>query len=322
MKSLYISFISFLAITACHPVKSLMVSPTEEPAYYRPLSLETPQPASRALSPFLDNLNRYYIRLSEEKWKENQLDTARFYAKKALDVTRGRAPNPTEIKELRLPPATLNTLLQAREFLITHYRDHLKEHFPQGSAKAQAMFDCWVQEVQHTAPSGNAPSCQQRFTEARASIETFLKNPAAFAHIPKVPRSLPISIPPIPPKTQATIPIPRTVFSSDLSTATSSPYSIPGAFQRYRIFLNNQDLLNPEVKNALDRIISEAIKHKPSAITIIGHGQTPDLSEEQVLGVVSYFLADDLKRELFQDLRAYNDVPEGERSSVEIYFVR
>ena len=349
---LWFGLVGMMFLLGCQEVKTIVRPGGEIHSHQKILSIHDRDPASsRAVDPFLDDLKRGYIKLSEDHWQSGDHEGAKIYADKALEISRNRPPRPSELKNLKLPETTMAQLAQAREFVIDQFSKHIMKDFPEGAAKAQLMFDCWLEEEKTDKIPVSSKHCKQDFIQAKKDIEVFVANPSAF---PRQARKEPIRHPIVPlagvssgmKSASAAVPAPLWPFASPAIPATGTAsrvvgqavlparppaqqmqlkqvYNRPAMPAPYVVMVNPREgSLAPEAKNSLDKIITDAAAYKPDRIMVTGHADRIEDSEKQVQAVITHLLDNGLDRRLFDDLRAYDDMPNSKACRIDIRFVR
>jgi OOP family OmpA-OmpF porin len=99
-----------------------------------------------------------------------------FYLRRALDAGRGTVA-PLELSERQVPAGALGDLTAARARLAAALNDGGAEAAPAEAAKAQASYDCWIEQQEEDVQPQNIASCRKQFETAIAEVEDLLKPP-------------------------------------------------------------------------------------------------------------------------------------------------
>lgn len=105
----------------------------------------------------------------EVEWRD-----AAFFARKGLQAAGGAVVLPETVSDWCIPDGRVAELTDARTRLMGYLDGGARERLPAIAAKAQASFDCWVEE-EHEGETGS--TCQADFLAAEAK----LKQPAPVA---------------------------------------------------------------------------------------------------------------------------------------------
>lgn len=78
--------------------------------------------------------------------KEYEWDHASIFARKSLASAKGDVVQPEKIEDWKLAAARVQVLSDARKRLVSLLDAGARDRVPEHAAKAQAMFDCWIEE--------------------------------------------------------------------------------------------------------------------------------------------------------------------------------
>jgi OmpA-OmpF porin, OOP family len=123
-----------------------------------------------------DAFNRYlsleYLEIAsyEEEQMYDHVDAARF-AKKGLAAVAGKTPAPEILADWFLPAEHESELGQARDHLVKKLDGGARELSPRLAAKAQAKFDCWVEQQEENWQIDHIDACRKGFFTAMAALE-------------------------------------------------------------------------------------------------------------------------------------------------------
>ncbi len=184
---------------------------------------------------FQNALHQEYIGLAEAEKKEDDGDDAMYFISKAKSAAMGESVGPQPLEERMLPESTKGELAKARLQLVNKLWKGATEVTPAAAARAQAMFDCWMQEQEENNQPADIAACKAEFEKAYALLGT----PAPMAEKPK------------PAPVMAKLPFPYHVyFASDSADIDEAGMTvIKQAFADFRL-------------------------HKPSKIEVVGNTDT------------------------------------------------
>jgi outer membrane protein OmpA-like peptidoglycan-associated protein len=144
------------------------------------------QPAG---SPYNVELSRGYLELSKLEYAEGDYRSSDHFASKAMQAGRGEAVAPDTIKSrtgVAKNPAWAAELGAARQRLMAAQGKGGVEIAPNDMARAQVMFDCWIQEQEENRQPWDIAACRNGYEEAMGKVELAMmpKAPAPVAMTP------------------------------------------------------------------------------------------------------------------------------------------
>ena len=133
-------------------------------------------PAPTAGSAFTKALFAEYKAYAIHEAKdEYEWDDAAIFARKGLRAATGETVAPAEIADWGVPAGRVAELSAARARLVGYYGNGARERVPAAAAKAQVMFDCWVEEEHE----GDANSdCRAAFLKVEPELQVKAAAPA------------------------------------------------------------------------------------------------------------------------------------------------
>jgi OOP family OmpA-OmpF porin len=120
---------------------------------------------------FNDALTANYQKLA--KWEADEQDwtDADFFGQRALQTAGGDAPGPQALAERDLPAEHAGDIASAREMLVAALDGGARETWPEAAAKAQAGFDCWMQEAEENIQPKDIVRCRDMFWDGMNAME-------------------------------------------------------------------------------------------------------------------------------------------------------
>ena len=106
---------------------------------------------------------------------------AGFYARKALASANGENVGPQDPAERDLPKDVLPEIQQTRQRLLTALDGGARDAKPEVAARAQARFDCWLEQQEENFQNDHISACRDELLAALAELEA---KPAAPAPAP------------------------------------------------------------------------------------------------------------------------------------------
>jgi len=167
--------LSVLALSAAlAPLSSL-------PAAAQPFQLYDGVAAIRGQSipdgGFEHNLANEYRRLAlfEADDMVDWVDAEKF-AEKTLASARGETVPPERLEDWKLGEAQLPALKSSRDRLLRAFERDARILAPHASARAQAQFDCWVEQAEEGHQQAHIAACREGFLDAMLEIDATLAN--------------------------------------------------------------------------------------------------------------------------------------------------
>ncbi|MGB0747808.1 MAG: OmpA family protein [Magnetospiraceae bacterium] len=121
-------------------------------------------------SAFDQALHQEYVQLAELEIAEYDWDDGSFFLERAKEASRGEVAGPQPIANRYLPADKVGELTAARERLV-RVLGAAKTRKPQIAAKAQAGFDCWMQEQEENHQPDDIAACKKMFEDAMRMLE-------------------------------------------------------------------------------------------------------------------------------------------------------
>ncbi len=120
---------------------------------------------------FNDALLAEYQRLAKLEADEQDWIDADFFGQRALLTAAGNAPDPQPLEERDIPEEQYADLSGARTLLMGKLDEGARETFPGPAAKAQAGFDCWMQEAEENIQPDHIQACKDMFWEGMNAMK-------------------------------------------------------------------------------------------------------------------------------------------------------
>ena len=203
-------------------------------------------------SPFTQALAAEYRTFANSELKDMfDYPDALHFARKGLAAASGDVVLPEPASDWNLSEQHLLELGAARGRLIVAYDLGAREVAPQLSARAQAKFDCWIEQQEEDWQDNDITGCKADFIEAMNQLEGSLAPP--------------------PPPVLAVEPPPAPVSPFEVDAA--APMVAENAM--YLVFFNwDSHQLSSGALNVLDAVAQEVAQNPPTSISVIGHTDT------------------------------------------------
>ncbi len=134
---------------------------------------------------FDSNLAQQYIGLSQVEKELGDNKDADAYARRAMAAAEGNPTQP-DLPELRqlLPDKYKAELTTQRQRLVTALDSSGRTKAPADAARAQAMYDCWIEQATENIQEKHIEACRSAYMTAMANVEAALAAPAPVAAVP------------------------------------------------------------------------------------------------------------------------------------------
>lgn len=158
--------------------------------------LEMTRGMTPAGSAFDQALYQEYLALAQAEDDEGDIEDANYFNAKAVAAAGGGTVLPQPIEERDLPMMRRGFMFEVqnvRDMLVIALDDGAREMVPNHAARAQAMFDCWLQELEENNQPDHIKACRDGFDEAMAAIDdammkAAMAQPTAPAPAPEGPK--------------------------------------------------------------------------------------------------------------------------------------
>jgi len=140
-------------------------------------------------STFKDSLHREYLKVAYEEDHEDDWKDADYFAAKATMAAKGMDVAPQEIGERTIPDANRKELSFARSDLMNALAQMDKVGNLPALARAQAQFDCWLQEQEENTQPADIAQCRSAF-EKSMSLLNMAKPAKPMAAMPMAPKPM------------------------------------------------------------------------------------------------------------------------------------
>lgn len=121
---------------------------------------------------FQNALHQEYVDLAVMEKTEDDGDDAKYFIAKAKSAAMGESVGPQPLEERAIPEAAKGDLAKARLQLVNKLWKGATEVTPAAAARAQAMFDCWMQEQEEDNQPAHIAACRAEYEKAYALLGT------------------------------------------------------------------------------------------------------------------------------------------------------
>ena len=191
---------------------------------------------------FERSLYKEYLEQATDEYNEADYGNSDVFALRGIAAAQRKATDPEPVSNRNLPAGTKKDLTAARKRLTIALIKTAKEKAPRDAARAQVMYECWMEEQEENVQPKDIAACRAAFEEAMKKVDAALK--------PK-PKPMAKKAPPAP------------------KPAPKPKMAMPGPFIVYFDF--DSAKINLAAEGAVDRIAAAAKKAKPRLILLQGH---------------------------------------------------
>jgi OOP family OmpA-OmpF porin len=116
-------------------------------------------------------LKAEYAALAEKEYDLYDWRDSGYFAGKAMTAAEGQNVFPTELGEWNLPEYSIPDLESGRARLVNALNGGARTANPEVAARAQASYDCWVEEQEENWQPDMIANCRGQFLQAMATLE-------------------------------------------------------------------------------------------------------------------------------------------------------
>jgi len=127
---------------------------------------------------FQSYLQKEYVQLAESEYLETDLGDTEFFTGRAKMAANAQAFGPQNMVDRNIPNDKVGDLSASRARLMRALEAGGSKRLPQPAARAQAMFDCWMQEQEENFQPKDIARCRASFEAAMKQLE-FRRAPVA-----------------------------------------------------------------------------------------------------------------------------------------------
>jgi outer membrane protein OmpA-like peptidoglycan-associated protein len=123
--------------------------------------------------PFDKALYAQYLKLAKTEYSEADYDDSDTFANRAILSAEGTPPEPEAVGD-RMIPAEFVGELKTASRKLSEVIDPGSVRFPRTAARAQAAFDCWLQEQEENLQPRHIAKCKGDFNSAYNALKAAL----------------------------------------------------------------------------------------------------------------------------------------------------
>ena len=156
---------------------------------------------SPAGSLFQTALYEGYLELAEIEFAEGDYGDSDYFALRAMDAASRTLVVPQKVRTRNLTRETVSELIAARKRLMKALISTASVKVPAEAARAQVMFDCWIEEQEEGHEADDIAACRSAFFAALAVAEKAVEPEPEPAPAPAPKPEAPKAATPVVPRT-------------------------------------------------------------------------------------------------------------------------
>ncbi len=298
---------------------------------------------------YLAAAQKEYIAIAQSEYDESDYSDSAYFLEKARQATMGNHPIIQIVDEREVPPGTAPDLQAAYDELSKLAGPKAWQRAPGELARAQAQYDCWLQEQEEGFQQDHIKACRMGYETALAELKEILaKRVDLFVVLPhedgsvggieiddgknKVVLDKALAAARTGDKPAKSFAIDKGEVDKIFGDALASQPIPPKSFTLY--FKNNSTDLTEASKPEIVNVFQDIDRRKVAEVFVIGHTdrvgglQTNDrLSLKRANAVLEYLVGRGIKRDMMQAagrgerepvIKTKNSVAEPKNRRVEI----
>ena len=120
---------------------------------------------------FSTSLYHGYLDLAEYEYSEADYRDSDYFSRQAIKAASGNAPEPRDVRGRDLPSDYQGEAIASRARLMRVFEKGGRTRWPTEAARAQVMFDCWMQEQEEDHQPSHINQCREAFMLSIAKLE-------------------------------------------------------------------------------------------------------------------------------------------------------
>lgn len=117
-------------------------------------------------------LHEGYAKLAKKEDYEHDFDDVEKFQNRSLRAAEGQLVSPEELSARNLPEYSVDELSSARARLEDAFYAGASLKMPETAARAQVMFDCWMEQQEENIQQHDIDECKNGFMAAMAELES------------------------------------------------------------------------------------------------------------------------------------------------------
>jgi len=121
---------------------------------------------------FLPQLAKAYQEFAQAEADQYDWADADYFARKGLIAHGGHYPAPEDMRRWEIADEHKPALRDARDRLVSTLTVDIQQQFPTDAARAQMLYDCWVEQQEENWQTEDIATCQKQFEKHMANLDT------------------------------------------------------------------------------------------------------------------------------------------------------
>ncbi|MGZ9034265.1 MAG: OmpA family protein [Rhodospirillales bacterium] len=121
---------------------------------------------------FESALARHYLDLAKSERKQGDVDASTTFARRSTASAEGQLVLPDDFTNRKIASRHHGDLGSARQRLLVALDGNGRTTAPDGAARAQVLFDCWVEQAEENLQPDDIRACREGFEQQVASVES------------------------------------------------------------------------------------------------------------------------------------------------------
>lgn len=117
-------------------------------------------------------LARHYLDLAKSERKQGDVDAATTFARRSTASAEGQLVLPDDFTNRRIASRDRGDLGSARQRLLGALDGNGRTTAPDAAARAQVLFDCWVEQAEESLQPDDIRACREGFEQQVAAVES------------------------------------------------------------------------------------------------------------------------------------------------------
>ena len=176
-------------------------------------------------SAFNQALYTEYLERSGVEYAEGDYENSDLFAIKAQRAAADELVVPEQVEDHALPEDIVGAIIVGREQLVEALADGGRTEVPDIAARAQRMFDCWVEEQEENRQPDDILACQDAFWDELRKMQEAIKKPEPMVMAPE-PEPMPEPEPEPEPMEAPTMPVLFVLFDFDSASLDAKAVSL------------------------------------------------------------------------------------------------
>lgn len=132
---------------------------------------------STQLAAFESELQKNYLELAQNELNEDDLSDTSYFLNRSRTLLAGGNVVPTELSYRHIAEPNEELAASHRQSLVNFLDSGARVNDPEVAARAQTMFDCWLQEIEENRQPDDISACEQAFLTAIATAASDTPEP-------------------------------------------------------------------------------------------------------------------------------------------------